>query len=111
MAGSPMLARPASRRGLFLQGARKCCRVARWMRGCDHDGGPSRPAVVGAQLARFLALERGLGAAAMSYRRLIAFAFGALATACASQMPTEQLAVASSAIDRAEQAGASEYAA
>jgi hypothetical protein len=42
---------------------------------------------------------------------MIAWAFGALATACASQMPTEQLAVASSAIDRAEQAGANEYAA
>jgi Domain of unknown function (DUF4398) len=47
----------------------------------------------------------------MPYSRSIALAFVALATACASQMPTEQLAVANSAIDRAERAGAAEYAA
>jgi hypothetical protein len=47
----------------------------------------------------------------MPYRRMIALALVPLATACAAPMPTEQLAVADSAIDRAERAGATEYAA
>ena len=46
----------------------------------------------------------------MPSRRLIAVAFVALVSACATQMPTEQLAVANSAIDRAERAGATQYA-
>jgi uncharacterized protein DUF4398 len=47
----------------------------------------------------------------MTYSRLIALALVGLATACATPMPTEQLAVANSAVERAERAGAAEYAA